>query len=220
QREADPGVEPAELLPDLRRRVQDEHVVEVGPVADHPQATERGEAQEGGEQAGDDLQGRQEELRRQLEDIQRRMRQLGLKGEKGLEDAEGAMKEAEQALGQGGEGNDRRAVDAQGRALQGLQAGAGGLAQQMAQGQGQGEGQGDGEGRDGPSIGQDTSGNGTDPLGRPRDGRGTLETRGPALDEGVAARAQRVLQELRRRLGDPGRPKAETDYLERLLGPY
>jgi anti-anti-sigma regulatory factor len=30
-------------------------------------------------------------------------------------------------------------------------------------------------------------------------------------------RARRVLEELRRRLGDPNRPQLELDYLERLL---
>ena len=132
------------------------------------------------------------------------------------------MKDAEGALSQGQPGN-RRAVDAQGRALQGLQKGANGLAQQMAQGQGQGQQPGEGEGQEGGtgSNGQGmATGSDTDPLGRRRDGRGTLETRGAAIGESVAARAQRVLEELRRRLGDPTRPQEEQDYLERLLKHY
>jgi hypothetical protein len=33
-------------------------------------------------------------------------------------------------------------------------------------------------------------------------------------------RARRILEELRRRLGDPSRPQEELDYLERLLKDY
>ena len=180
-----------------------------------------GEQQAQGDQpGGDDLAGQQGGLRDRLDALQRRMRQLGLKGEQGLEDAEQAMKDAEGALGQGKPGN-RRAVEAQGRALQGLQQGANGLAQQMAAQPGQGQQQGEGEGTGGPSISQGSAGqDGNDPLGRTRDGRGRMETRGRALGESVAERAQRVLQELRRRLGDPSRSSEELEYLERLLQHY
>jgi hypothetical protein len=86
-------------------------------------------------------------------------------------------------------------------------------------GGGQADGDKDGEGAKGTQEGQ-KSGD-ADPLGRPRGGnpfnaRSTFDPMGlPA-----AQRAQRVLEELRRRLGDPSRPREETDYLERLLGPY
>jgi hypothetical protein len=36
----------------------------------------------------------------------------------------------------------------------------------------------------------------------------------------AAERARRVLEELRRRLGEPMRPREEMDYLERLLRRY
>ena len=56
---------------------------------------------------------------------------------------------------------------------------------------------------------------------RPRnDGRGSMETRGNEIGENVAQRAQRVLEELRRRLGDPNLPQVDEDYLERLLKRY
>lgn len=174
--------------------------------------------QAGDPQASQDLQNQQQALRQRLGELRKRLRDLGMKGEKGLDDAEGAMKEAEGALSEGPPGN-RRAVDAQGRALQGLQQGASGLAQQMAQGQG--DQPGDGEGQGNGQTGQaGANGSDTDPLGRKRDGRGMMETRGSEIGQGVAERAQRVLQELRRRLGDPTRPQEEQDYLERLLKRY
>ena len=39
-------------------------------------------------------------------------------------------------------------------------------------------------------------------------------------DEIDIQRAREVLDELRRRLGDPARPTIELDYLERLIKPY
>ncbi len=51
-------------------------------------------------------------------------------------------------------------------------------------------------------------------------GPGVFSGNGGEIGEGVAERAQRVLQELRRRLGDPTRPVEEQDYLERLMKRY
>ena len=176
---------------------------------------------------GGDLQGRQNGLREALGQLQRKMRDMGLEGEKGFDAAGKAMRDAETALGEGQAGNDR-AVEAQGRALRGLQQGAQGLAKQMAQGKGEGQGQQDaqdGEGQDDGTGGP--NGQETDPLGRPR-GRRTDQTAGPYDDPNrdrvgqgdIAARARQVLEELRRRLGDPSRPQVEQDYLERLLKRY
>ena len=58
----------------------------------------------------------------------------------------------------------------------------------------------------------------TDPLGRPLRGRDygddvTVKVPG----EIDVQRARRILEELRRRLGEPLRPQLELDYIERLL---
>jgi hypothetical protein len=39
----------------------------------------------------------------------------------------------------------------------------------------------------------------------------------PSAGESASQRAQRILEELRRKLGDPTRPREELDYFERLL---
>ena len=161
------------------------------------------------------LRRRQQALGGQLDALQRKLRGLGMKGEQGFGDAQDAMKDAEGALGRG-EGND--AVAAQGRALEGLQRGANGLSQQMAQGGQEGQqAQGQGGEQDGDPMQQ---GEDLDPLGRPRQGRGSTQGRDLDVSGGLAARAQQVLQELRRRLGDPTRSQDEQDYLERLLQHY
>ena len=124
------------------------------------------------------------------------------------------MKEAEDALGQGRNGD---AVDAQGRALDGLKRGAEGMQkqmQQMAEGEGQGEGEGQQQAQQGRPGGGDD-----DPLGRPTRGRDISDgrVRVPGADESAVQRARRIMEELRRKLGDPSRPQEELDYFERLL---
>ncbi len=194
---------------------------------------ENGAAPQGNEDASNaepTLEQRQRALRDRLAEMQRRLKDLGMKGEKGFDDAQGDMKEAEGDLqaggqGEGGQQQDEegldglsggmgqtgksRAVEAQGRALEALKDGAQGMQQQM---QGGGQGGFMARGRRPGDLRE-----GRDPLGRePGDGRGALEG---ALHGGadVAERARRVLQELRRRLADPNRPGDERDYLERLL---
>ncbi|MBV9953645.1 MAG: DUF4175 family protein, partial [Pseudolabrys sp.] len=146
--------------------------------------------------------------------------QQGQRGEKGqrgegnqgmdqLGDAGEAMGEAE---GQLGGGDADGAVDSQGRALEAMRKGAQGMAQAMQQGQ-------NGPGPNGrPGRGQQRAQQETDPLGRPLRGRDygddvTVKVPG----EIDAQRARRILEELRRRFSDPGRPQLELDYIERLL---
>ncbi|MDJ1159564.1 TIGR02302 family protein [Chelatococcus sp. SYSU_G07232] len=192
---------------------------------------QRGSRQDGGDQSqaeqgemGDDgqdpargLSQRQQALRERLEELKRRMKGLGLEGDPGLDDAEQAMRDAEGQLGQGNPGD---AVDAQGRALDGLRRGAQGLAQQML-GDGDGTEQADGiDGRPGRATDRGRGGpRDEDPLGRPTRSRDWSDGRVkvPTAEESASVRARRILEELRRRLGEPMRPQEELDYLERLL---
>jgi hypothetical protein len=129
------------------------------------------------------------------------------------------MGEAEGALGQG---QDGQAVDAQGRALEGLQRGAQGMAQQMQQMMGQGDGTeeaGDQPG-DGMPQGRGQANNrDNDPLGRPTRSRDFSDGRVkvPTADESAVQRARRIMEELRRKLGEPTRQREELEYFERLL---
>ncbi|MGO4664733.1 TIGR02302 family protein [Bosea sp. 2RAB26] len=168
---------------------------------------------------GQGLSQRQQALRERLQDLQRRMRGMGAPESGELGEAEDAMREAEGQLGQGqGEG----ALESQGKALDALRRGGQNLAQQM---QGQ-PGDGDGtEGAFGEPDGQPAGRPSAqqrgrdDPLGRPQRQRDWADgrVRVPGADESATQRARRILEELRRRLGDPSRPLEELDYLERLL---
>jgi uncharacterized protein (TIGR02302 family) len=172
-----------------------------------------------GDQQGQGLGERQQALRDRLQELQRRMRGMGMQGEQGLSDAEQAMRDAENAIGQG---QDGQAVDAQGRAIEGLQRGMQGMAQQMQQMmQGDGTEQaGDQPGGPGNPQGRGQSAQrDNDPLGRPTRSRDYSDGRVkvPSASESASERARRILEELRRKLGDPTRPQEELEYFERLL---
>jgi uncharacterized protein (TIGR02302 family) len=151
----------------------------------------RGNGQQPGDQPGEDGQGDG-------------LDQLGKAGE--------AMGDAE---GQLGEGNADSATGSQGKALDALRKGAQNLAQSMQQQRGQGRG----TGQPGPGQGQARANGDTDPLGRPL--RGTSEysddTRNNVPGEIDVQRARRILEELRKRLGESERPRLELEYIERLL---
>ncbi len=179
--------------------------------------------QDQADQDGLPLDERQGALRDRLAELQRKLKSLGMKGEKGFDDAQGDMKEAEGDLsgdqgkpgkdGKGGKGGKGAAVDAQGRALEALREGAQGLEKQM-QGQGQGR---NGKGSYVARRGRPGQPPGDDPLGRGAEGDKGRED-GPLKESaGAAERARRVMEELRRRLADPARPVDERDYLERLM---
>jgi uncharacterized protein (TIGR02302 family) len=181
---------------------------------------ENGEGQQGQNGQGQSLAERQQALKERLQDLQRRMRGMGAPQQGELGEAEDAMGEAQGQLGQGqGEG----ALESQGRALEALRKGGQNMAQQM-QGQ-QGEGSEPGENAYGEPDGQPAGRPSAqqrgreDPLGRPQRQRDWADgrVRVPGADESATQRARRILEELRRRLGDPSRPMEELDYLERLL---
>ena len=193
---------------------QDEDQPGAGQRADRDQQQGQQPGQKGQKrQGGRSLKDRQSELQRRLGDIQRR---LGKNGNNKLGGAGEAMQQAEGELGQGGDRD--KAVDAQGRALEALRNGAEQLAQDMQNRGNPSDQAGDGEG---PAMGE-ASGEEreeADPLGRPttRSKRYDPNARYDPLGSTPALRAQRVLEELRRRLGDTARPQDELDYLERLI---
>ncbi len=113
--------------------------------------------------------------------------------------ARNEMRQAEEALREGEPG---AAADAMERAIANMREGAEGLAQEEMRQAGDGQ---NGEER----------GGGTDPLGRPV---GNANSGGIDVPEETdAARTRAIIQQLRERLGEPGRDDEEIDYLERLL---
>ncbi|MDH6257221.1 TIGR02302 family protein [Bradyrhizobium sp. BR13661] len=199
--------------------------------------------QQPGDQSMSDLQQDQQALRDRLKKLQDEMAKRGLaqksqkgqqgqKGQKGQPgdpgqdgdqdadqgDDEGGLDSADNAMGDAGsklgDGNADGAVDSQGKALEAMRKGAQKMAEAMQQGDGDGQGDGPGNraGR------QQSGGNQTDPLGRPLHGREFGDDYTVKIPGEIdVQRVRRILEELRRRLGDPSRPQIELDYIERLL---
>jgi uncharacterized protein (TIGR02302 family) len=167
------------------------------------QMGQMGEGQEGS------MANEQEALRRELGEMMRRLGEQPGDVPQSLGRAERAMRGATGALQRGQPGD---AIAPQTEALDQLQQAARNLAQQML-GRGQtgdregfGEAQRDPFGRFNP---QEQTDGGIDDGGRMR--------MGAPVDNYAVEKAKSILEELRRRAGETGRPPIEHDYIDRLL---
>ncbi|MAC88587.1 MAG: hypothetical protein CMF73_04615 [Maricaulis sp.] len=123
-------------------------------------------------------------------------------GEEAMGGAGEAMRQAEEALRNG---DTDGALAAQEQALADLRSGAEQLARELLERM-QENGSQMGEGEDN-----------RDPLGRPAEGAFADGSGVEIPDEMSRARARDILEELRRRAAEAGRPQEELDYIERLL---
>lgn len=152
-----------------------------------------------------DLQKRQGDIQQQLQELLSQMSpgKDGQSIQQKLQEAEKAMGQAGNALGEGDLGE---ASDQESQALDRLRQGTRAMAEQMMRSAGGGKG--------GSQAGRD-------PLGRKQNGQ--LSDPGDSVkvpDEITVQRAREILDELRKRLGQPTRPAIELDYLERLVKPF
>lgn len=153
----------------------------------------------------DELAEDQEELRKQFEEMLAMLEEKGEATPEALAEALDAMAQAKSRLDAA---RADRAMASQGMAIQKMQEGARALVDRMmasrsARGQGRGQAQSDPFGRQAPRSGH---------------GRGLGESAGKAVPENIdIQRAQQILEELRERARELGRPQIELDYLERLL---
>ncbi|WP_246026553.1 DUF4175 domain-containing protein [Paracoccus luteus] len=190
--------------------------------------------QGGGQQGGGSLADRQralrEELGRQRGLLPGRGTEAGDRAGRQLDEAGRAMEDAENALR---DGDPAGAMDRQAdaieamregmRALNDLNEGQSGDQGEGQQGQGQ-QGQGETPGQQGAARADGGQGRGDlrpgrDPLGRDIGGQGGNVTTGDALADAQdgTGRARDLQDEIRRRSGQPDRPRDERDYLGRLL---
>ncbi len=169
------------------------------------QSQQGNQPQDGG--AGDAAD--QEQLRRELGEVMRRLGDMAgdIPGQLGR--AEQAMRESTESLSQGQPG---QALGPQQEALDQLQQGAQAAFRALAQQQ-------QGPGQFGQQPGQFGNVNpDSDPLGRPLSGQNGLDAgRVQIPDEADLQRARQILDELRRRSGQSDRPLIERDYIDRLL---
>jgi uncharacterized protein (TIGR02302 family) len=169
--------------------------------------SQRRQGQKGANQGQVPTAAEQEELRRALGDIMRRLGDARGSIPKPLGKAERAMRGAGRALEQGRPGE---AVPSQSQALEHLRAGVEKLARAMMAERGRGAALT----RRRPLPGQQR----TDPLGRPIGNPGADDGADVKVpDQAAMQRARKVLQELHRRSAEPARPPTERRYIDRLL---
>ncbi|WP_051140485.1 TIGR02302 family protein [Azospirillum brasilense] len=181
-----------------------------------PQQGQQGQQGQSGSPLMQKQAEQQEALRRQLGELMRRMgEQQGGEIPRPLGRAERAMRDAGQALQQGQPGS---AVPSQTQAMDELQQGMQAMAEQMMQ-QMMGQ-QGPAMSGQQPGQAQQRQGQGRnrDPLGRRPSGFGNYNNEDVKIpEEAELQRAREILDELRRRSGQYGRPQMEREYIDRLL---
>ncbi|QFY61576.1 TIGR02302 family protein [Rhizobium grahamii] len=154
------------------------------------------------------LRSRQDQLGKQLGELQKGLGDMGIKPGSGFGQAQREMEGAGRELGQG---HGEPAIQGQGRALEALRQGARDMMNQMMQAQ-----QGQGQGPQG-QVGQGNQ-NGRDPLGRPRRADGPdFGDQVKVPDEIDVQRAREILDAIREKLGNNPSQEMERHYLERLL---
>ena len=157
-----------------------------------------GDPKDGG---GTGLSQQQGKLR---DDLNALLKGLGDKGKAAGKNFGEAGKDMGQAQGQLGAKSFDDAGKSEQQALDAMRKGTAALAQALMQQQsGQGMKPGGQNGNE-------------DPLGRENGAQGSING-GKIPDKDSLARARAILQELRKRAGETGRPKEELDYLDRLL---
>jgi uncharacterized protein (TIGR02302 family) len=163
-----------------------------------------GEAGEGGKGL-EALKHAQEALRGELEAMMGDLEKSGVKLPDALGKSRDHMQNAEKRLG---ESRPDRATTSQGQAIGSLREGAQGLADKLMQSM---------AGREG-RTGRGNGNARTDPFGRPMPNSAPDSGSDVAVPDKIDMQtARQIIEELRRRASDLGRPKTELDYLDRLL---
>ena len=175
-----------------------------------PQTDSEPDAQNG--QGGGGLAQRQEALRDMLE---QQLEGLGQDQSEAGQAAREALREAETRMGAAGDdlgrGDRSGALDNQADAVEALRQGMQNLSEARRQAGTAGDTQENGNGQGAGDMGQD-------PLGRARGQAGSGEsTDGMVPSAEQLRRSNEILEEIRKRSGQRGRPQFELDYLERLL---
>lgn len=225
QGEGQQGSQPMNRLADTLREQQ-----RLSDEAFRDMQRQFGQGEQPGE-GGDSLADRQRALREDLGQQQGLMpgqgSEQGDAARRQLDEAGRAMEDAERALREGDTG---QAMQRQADAIQSMREGMRALGDMLAeQGQQGRDGEQGQQGEPGQQPGQSAQGSQgqmpqdgqprMDPLGRESAGGGNVVTNADPLAEGLdpARRARDLLDEIRRRSGQPDRPQDERDYLGRLL---
>jgi len=205
-----------QTMRDLNETLRDQQGLSDEAFRDLQDGTEGNEGQERGDGADDkSLAERQQELRDRLDTMRNgelpgEGTEPGAEGQRQLDRAGRAMEGAEQALR---DGDLNGALDRQAEAMEAMRDGIRQFGEAMAQEQRQ-----PGADQQGRADGSADPNSQVDPLGRePGQSARIGSDRNMLQGEDIYSRAQDLLEEIRRRSGEQGRPEGERDYLKRLL---
>lgn len=187
-------------LGDLMRR-QQEMLNETHKLEDEKQRAEKTPEQY--RNGLNSLREKQKELQSELKDLQKDLTDRGFKPDEGLKDAENKMQNSGEALGQG---NGEASTDSQSDALNSMRDGAKSVMQQMQEAM-----------KKNGEAGKAEDNSSKDPLGRNLGSSGNKPDSETLPSENEMQRARKVLEEIRKRLGQSLLPETEKNYLERLL---
>ncbi|HEX5321792.1 MAG TPA: TIGR02302 family protein [Stellaceae bacterium] len=194
-------------LLDRSFRAQRRRTQQMPPQFGQPGNPDQGQNGEMGDEAG-----QQENLRRQLGEMMRRLGEGNGDIPQTMGRAERSMHDATGALEQGLPGE---AIAPQTEALDQLQQGARDYARQLEEQLGKGMSGMPGEKNPGE---RGFEGEDSDPFGRPLSSNGTYDQGDVRIpDFNVLQKTRQILDELRRRAGERTRPSIELDYIDRLL---
>ncbi|MGV6840074.1 MAG: DUF4175 domain-containing protein [Planktomarina sp.] len=162
----------------------------------------------------DNQQALRDVLRQQLRNLPGGGSAAGDAARRSLEDAEGAMDEAQRDLR---EGDVPGAIDRQAEAMESLREGMRNLGRALAEQQNGGSGQGEGQAGDMAGAFEER-----DPLGRSDGSNSNLGgPRGEMItQEELRRRSQELADEIQRRGGELDRSESERDYLNRLIDQF
>jgi len=200
------AIEQLSGLIDKEKKLMDE-TFKAGPEGSGAAGGERGDS--GGGKHSKDLKAladAQKKLSEELANLMKSLDEAGVEKPTSLGDAGKQMLNAQERL------KDQRADRAtisQGQSIQNMRAAAQGMADELAQSM---------KGQKGQKSGKARPGDAKDPFGQTRQEGDSDKVKIPDVSDRLKARA--IIEDLRRRAGELGRPQSELDYLDRLLNRF
>lgn len=153
-----------------------------------------------------ELELAQKRLAKELGEIMQSLDEAEIDKPQSLGDGTKQMQNAEDRLS-GGRAD--RAIQSQGLAIQSMREAAQGMADRLAESM---------KGQKGQQSGKGKSGGDGDPMGRAQH---QGNPKGAKIPDGIdRLKARAIIEDLRRRAGELGRPQSELDYLDRLLNRF
>ncbi|MDO8288167.1 MAG: TIGR02302 family protein [Parvibaculum sp.] len=192
-------------LIDKQRKLMDE-TFKAGPQGQGSEDGQGAGAKGKHSKSAKELELTQRRLTKELRALMQSLEDAGIEKSEGLGNSAKQMQSAEERLGAG---RIDRATQSQGQAIQSMREAAQGMADKLTESM---------KGQKGQQSGKGKPGADKDPMGRAQQQGDPKGTKIPTGVDRLKARA--IIEDLRRRAGELGRPQSELEYLDRLLNRF